>query len=111
MAFKAPLRAGKNFRITYAADLKSDGTTLIRVLWIPKQGGPVPEPQHAEVTPGDTGVIEDVIPSDSSCRWMELWADLPDGGGNGVLTLLVDGQAHSSATLSADALWTAMVIP
>lgn len=111
MAFKPPLKAGKKIRVTYQAADTSDGRTFVRVLWIPKDGSAVPEPGHTEVSPGETGVIEATIPSDTACRWMELWADLPEPNGSGWLTIQVDDKPHSSGAVTADTLWTAMVVP
>ncbi|MEO8182956.1 MAG: hypothetical protein ABI895_29340 [Deltaproteobacteria bacterium] len=110
MGFKPPVAAGKSYRVQYDAALSSGGPTLVRVIWIPRHGRPVPEPEHVMVVPGASGSIEDKVPSASSCRWLEIWVDLPDGTGRGTLTLKVDDRDHSREDLDADTLWTSLVL-
>lgn len=83
----------------------------MRVIWIPKHGNPVPEPEHAEVVPGESVSITGVVPSAMACRWLEVWVDMPDGTGRGTLKLDLNGQSHSQEELRADALWTSLVLP
>jgi hypothetical protein len=97
--------------VSYDSSPTSGGTTLLRVLWIPKYGQIVPEPEHAEAIPGETASISGTVPGAASCRWLEIWVDLPDGSGSGQLTLSVDGRTHSTQRLTRDVLWTSIVLP
>ena len=111
MAFKPPVKAEQPYSLHYVSDLTSGGATLLRLLWVPKSGGQVPEPEHAAVAAGESATFTGKVPSAFACRWLEIWVDLPDGSGSGRLTLSIDGTAHSTEQLTKDALWTSIVLP
>ncbi len=111
MAFKPPVEAGKSYSVRYEAAASSGGTTLLRVLWIPKHGRPVPEPEHEVIQPGFSGRISGTVPSASNARWLEIWVDLPDGTGAGTLQLEMDESPHAEGELTTDSLWTSLVFP
>lgn len=111
MAFKPPVKAGKSFSVRYDAAPTSGGTTLLRVIWIPKHGKPVPDPEHEVIQPGFSGTISGTVPNASDARWLEIWVDLPDGTGKGTLKLVMDASPHSDGELTADTLWTSLVFP
>lgn len=111
MALIKPIVAGKEYRVSYQADFASGGTTLLVVLWVPKQGAGVPGPEEREIAPGRSGTISGTVPSFDAARRIEIRVDLPDGTGSGMLELSHDGKPHKSERITSDTTWTAIVVP
>jgi hypothetical protein len=109
MVLKPPVRAGAPFKVRYTADIRSAGTTLLILGWVPKHGHAVPPPDERTIAPGMAQEIADTVPAFAAARRLEIRVDLPDGTGSGELELFVDDKPHSAAILTADTIWTSLV--